>query len=128
MPSGRVRIFFDGGCRPNPGRIEAAVVIAGVAHVFRDLGHGDNSDAEWRALLAAVALAVEAGIRDVEFVGDSTLVVNQATGIWKCRGPILGKHLADYRAAIASIPAVRVRYVPRSKNLAGIALAAGHAR
>jgi ribonuclease HI len=108
--------------------MEAAVVIGGAAHVFRDLGHGDNSDAEWTALLAAVRLAVEMGADDVEFVGDSSLVVAQASGVGKCRSPVLAAHLAAYRAAVTAIPRVRVRYVPRSKNLAGIALAAGHSR
>lgn len=128
MPPGRIRIYFDGGCRPNPGQIEAAVVIAGVTYFFQDLGHGDNNEAEWSALLAAVALAVELGADDVEFVGDSTLVVNQAGGAWKCRGPVLSAYFAEYRAAAAPIRSVRVRQVPRSKNLAGIALAARHPR
>jgi ribonuclease HI len=38
------------------------------------------------------------------------------------------RHLAAYREAIAAIPRIRLRYTPRSKNLAGIALAKGHAR
>lgn len=53
----RLKIFFDGGCRPNPGRIEAAVVVRGVPHLFDDLGHGNNSDAEWLALICALELA-----------------------------------------------------------------------
>jgi ribonuclease HI len=52
----RLKVFFDGGCRPNPGRIEAAVVIRGVSYLFDDLGHGSNSDAEWRALICALEL------------------------------------------------------------------------
>ncbi len=37
-------------------------------------------------------------------------------------------HLAAFRAATAGIGRVHLRYVPRAKNLAGIALARRHPR
>ena len=119
----RLTLFFDGGSQPNPGLIETAVVVRGVAH-FRDYDrHGDNNEAEWLALLQAVELAAAAGATDVLFVGDSTVVVEQARGRWRCRSPQLQPYLAAFAAAAAAIPRVRLRQVPRSKNLAGIALA-----
>ncbi len=123
MRSGRIRIFFDGGCRPNPGEMETAVVARGQSHVRRSLGVGDCSEAEWLALRHATDLALTMGADDVEFVGDSMLVVQQASGNWKCRSPVLQAHLAAWRDAVAPIMRVRVRHVARSKNLAGIALA-----
>ena len=48
--------FFDGGCRPNPGRIEAAVARGGQVWFDDALGEGDNNEAEWLALLMAVRL------------------------------------------------------------------------
>ena len=124
----RQRIFFDGGCRPNPGRIEIALVTGGVSHVVRDAGIGDNNDAEWLALIAAAKLATERGFTDVEFVGDSAFVVGQASGATRCRSAGPRAHLAAYREAIAGFVSVRVRRVPRARNLAGIALAALHPR
>ena len=53
MARRRVKVFFDGGSRPNPGHMEAAVVIRGVEYLFEDLGIGTNTDAEWLALLDA---------------------------------------------------------------------------
>jgi ribonuclease HI len=119
----RETFFFDGGCRPNPGPIEAAVVNRGRSYFRDDLGSGDNNEAEWRALLFAVELAVAAGATNVLFVGDSVLVVEQARGRWPCRSPHLQTYVAAFRDAIAVIPLVRLRQVPRAKNLAGIALA-----
>lgn len=124
MPGGRLRIFFDGGCRPNPGRIEVAAVARGVTYRKDDIGIGGNEEAEWLALLHAVEMARNLGAQDVELLGDSRSVINQAAGTVRSRSP----HGATYRAAIAGIPHVRLRYVPRSKNLAGIALAQGHPR
>jgi ribonuclease HI len=50
------KLWFDGGCRPNPGRMETAVV-ARPNLVHPDCGAGDSNRAEWLALLAAMAVA-----------------------------------------------------------------------
>jgi ribonuclease HI len=116
-------LFFDGGCRPNPGPMEVAVASHGRVSIRVDLGDGDNNEAEWLAILHAVELAQEAGADDVLLIGDSVLVVEQARGRQRCRSPHLQPYLDAYRIAAASIPRIRLRQVPRSKNLAGIALA-----
>ena len=120
MPS-RVKIFFDGGCRP--AGMETAVVIGGVAHIERDLGPGTGMEAEWLALIHAADLARELGLTDPQFLGDSLAVVNQAKGDAKCRGAAL-RHLEAFRALAPAAP--RVRHIKRSQNLAGIALARLH--
>jgi len=118
-----LKLYFDGGCRPNPGPIETAVVLRGVTH-FRDrVACGDNNEAEWLALLHAVELARAMDADDVLFVGDSAVVVRQAGGEAKCRSPQLIPRLDAFTAASAGIQRVRVKLVPRAKNLAGIALA-----
>jgi len=124
MAGRRVRIFFDGGCRPNPGMMETAAVARGVIHVKTGLGIGGSEEAEWLALLHAVEIARDLGAEDVELLGDSCSVINQVAGTTKCRSA----HLETYRAATSTIGRVRLRYVPRSRNLAGIALAKRHPR
>jgi ribonuclease HI len=115
--------FFDGGCRPNPGPMEIAVVSRGQTYIREDLGSGDNNQAEWLALLFAVELATAQGSPDPVFAGDSMLVVQQAMGIWRCRSSQLEPYLAAFQTAVGGLPRVRVRHVRRSKNLAGFALA-----
>lgn len=114
--------FFDGGCRPNPGPIEVAVVHRGRAWVRDDVGCGDNSEAEWRALLFAMDLALEEGAVAPLFVGDSTLVVRQAGGLSPCRSAHLRPCLATFEGLATRLPGLGLRQVPRRKNLAGIAL------
>ncbi len=126
--SGRLRIFFDGGCRPNPGMMEVAAVARGVPYVRTELGIGGNEEAEWRALLHAVEIARTLGGEDIELIGDSRSVINQANGAAKCRDAAMQRHLDAYRAAIAAFVRVRLRAVLRAKNLAGIALAQRHPR
>lgn len=122
MRDRRLKIFFDGGCRPNPGAMETAVVARGVLHHVPDLGHGTSNDAEWLALIAALRLAQALGVADFELIGDSALVINQANGVWTCRGADLQRHRDVFEAVRDGRP-VRIRHIRRAQNLAGIALA-----
>lgn len=129
MPaSDGLTLHFDGGARPNPGRMEAAVVLRGETHFRDDLGVGDNNEAEWLALLLALDIAIEAGAADVLLIGDSALVIAQAGGRQPCRSDHLVPYLAAFRKRAARIPRLRLRRIGRSKNLAGIALAQRLAR
>ena len=121
--SKRAIFHFDGGCHPNPGPIEVAVVHRGVTHFRDDLGSGDNNEAEWLALLHAVDLATASGADDVLLIGDSMPVIEQARGRWACRNPRLQPYAARFREAASGVARIWLRQVPRSKNLAGIALA-----
>lgn len=117
-----LKLFFDGGCRPNPGEMEIAVVARGTIYHKPRLGHGTNNDAEWKALNYALEIARMLGETDVAIVGDSALVVNQANGTWKCRSPDLERHLAEFREQVPHFSLLRIKHIRRSQNLAGIAL------
>ena len=120
----RVKLFFDGGSRPEG--METAVVVRGQAYLQRDLGPGTTLDAEWLALLHALRIARELGLRNIVMVGDSVTVIDQANGAGKCRGDSL-RHLEAFRALASGNPP-RIRYIKRTQNLAGIALARLHDR
>ncbi|MEJ5976092.1 reverse transcriptase-like protein [Novosphingobium sp. PS1R-30] len=126
MPS-RLKVFFDGGCRPNPGAIEIAVVAGGQVYLRTDMGEGTNQDAEWLALIEALCLVQTLGTRDVVLLGDAASVIGPATGAVKCRGAAVG-HLQTLRDLSGEAGLPPIRYVKRSQNLAGIALARLHPR
>ncbi|WP_077512139.1 RNase H family protein [Sphingomonas sp. LM7] len=119
-----MKIYFDGGCRPNPGTMEVAVVAAGQTTILRDLGQGTSSDAEWLALIHALTIALTLGT-DFVLLGDSADIIGKANGAVKCRDA--GRVYLKRFRALAGSPA-RVRYIKRSQNLAGIALARSHVR
>lgn len=123
-----IKLFFDGGCRPNPGPIECAVVRKGVAHYRHDLGNGSNSDAEWLAAIHALEIAVRNGDRDITLLGDSTLVVTQANRTARCRSAELEAHRARFTELAVGFEQLRIRHIGRAQNLAGIALAKLHPR
>ena len=128
MRTRALKLFFDGGCRPNPGVMETAVVARGGTHHRADLGQGTNNDAEWLALIHAAELAANLGESDIVLVGDAALVLNQAKGLWPCRSAALRIHLDRFRALSPAFTAIRFRHVGRAQNLAGIALERVHGR
>ncbi len=123
-----LRLYFDGGSRPNPGAIEIAVVVRGAEHIVTGLGPGDNSDAEWMAAIHALHVARDLGAGRVDLRGDSMLVIGQARGTAPCRSDSLRAHLKQFRTAAAGFESVRLRHIGRAQNLAGIALARRHPR
>ena len=121
-----LKVYFDGGCRPNPGSIEVAVVARGRTWFFDDLGEGSSSDAEWLALAKALEVAHSFGAPTFDLIGDSRSVIDQATGATPCRNAAAQAHLARYHEAAATLPPRRLRWLSRHQNLAGIALSRRH--
>jgi ribonuclease HI len=124
----RLKIFFDGGCQPNPGRIEVAVVARGESYYFDDLGFGTSSEAEWLALRLALRIGQSLGERDFDLIGDCADVIAQANGPSRCRTKAAAGHCERFHQSAASNPPRRIRWISRTQNLAGIALARRHRR
>jgi ribonuclease HI len=123
----RVKIYFDGGCRPLPMGMETAVVVRGRSYFQRDLGPGTSMAAEWLALISAMEIAVQLGITNPLFLGDSLAVVRQANGLAKSKGMAI-EHRLRLPALYPSTTLLPIRHVKRNQNLAGIVLARLHAR
>ena len=115
-----LKIYFDGGCRPNPGEMQVAVVARGVVHHLADLGPGSSEQAEWLALLHGLRVADMIGEPDIVLLGDAAGVIGQVNGTIKCRN---ASFLEQFQTQAATFERVRLRFVRRNQNLAGIALA-----
>ncbi|WP_374527370.1 reverse transcriptase-like protein [Novosphingobium sp.] len=123
-----MKLWFDGSARPNPGAVVTAVVVHGQTHIRNDWEAGDNNDAEWRALLHALSIARQLGLREATLLGDSALVISQASGTAPCRDERFRHYLAAYNEAAAHLGKIRIRRIARAQNLAGIALERLHGR
>lgn len=117
-----MKVYFDGGWRPASG-MEIAVVIGGTSHIDRDLGPGTSMDAEWLALIEAMRLAHALGLVDPVLLGDAAAVIAQANGAVRCPRSYR-HHFERFRDLPQPAGRVRIRYLKRTQNLAGIALAA----
>ncbi len=121
MVTGRLTdIYFDGGCRPNPGPISVAAVLRGLVHLRTGVGKGSSGDAEWLALLHALEIGLAAGECDVLLLGDSAGVIDQAKGEARFRGPPAFQ--SRFTELASSFDRLRFRRIKRTQNLAGIAL------
>lgn len=127
-PPQRLKVFFDGGCRPNPGPMEAAAVVRGRAYFFDDLGTGSNTAAEWLALMRALELARMLELTHVELIGDALAVIREANAAL-ATGRAQNPHAEEFLALATTDPVpARIRWIKREQNLAGIALASRHPR
>ncbi|MEP6978969.1 MAG: ribonuclease HI family protein [Thermoleophilia bacterium] len=93
------RLSTDGGARGNPGPAAYGYVLEAEDGTVLDargesIGVATNNVAEYRALVAGLEKAVELGLRDVEVVSDSELLVKQMRGEYKIKNEAL-RALAD---------------------------------
>lgn len=117
-----MKLFFDGSSRPLPHGMATAVVVGGRQHLRRGLGPGTSMDAEWLALLQAATLAHELRLTDAVLLGDAAAVIAQAKGEVRCP-PSYRDHLLRFKS-LPRLGRVRLRYIRRNQNLAGVALEA----
>jgi ribonuclease HI len=117
----RVIVNVDGGSRGNPGPAAIAAVATDpsgevLAERSEAIGVATNNVAEYRALLLGVSLARELGADEVEFVGDSMLIVEQVRGKWKVKQAHLRPLHAEAKQALADLGRWSMRHVKRGEN------------
>src|SRR4029453_13213351 len=72
--------------------------------------------AEYRALLAGLASALERGVDELEVVSDSELVVKQMRGEYKVKSPTLRELVDEAQALAGRLASVRFTAVRREHN------------
>ena len=117
----KVVINVDGGSRGNPGPAGIAAVATdpsgeSLAERSETIGKATNNVAEYRALLLGIELAKELEADDVEFVGDSLLIVEQVRGKWKVKQDHLRPLHTKVTDALRDLPSWSIRHVKRDEN------------
>jgi ribonuclease HI len=115
------RLYTDGGARGNPGPAAAAYVLeADDGHVLaahgEAIGVATNNVAEYRALVAGLAKAVDLGVDDVEVVSDSELLVKQMNGEYRVKNAALVELSLEASRLARQLRRVRYRAVRRVEN------------
>ena len=90
----KAKLFTDGGARGNPGPAAYGYVIEAddgtvLAAHGEKIGVATNNVAEYRALIAGLAKAVELAVPELEVVSDSELLVKQMTGVYRVKNEAL---------------------------------------
>jgi ribonuclease HI len=90
----RARLSTDGGARGNPGPAAYGYVLEGDDGTVLDargeaIGVATNNVAEYRALIAGLEKALELGVRELDVISDSELLVKQMTGVYRVKNAAL---------------------------------------
>jgi ribonuclease HI len=117
----KARLYTDGGARGNPGPAAFAYVLEAedgtvLASHGEKIGVATNNVAEYRALVAGLERAVELGVRELEVVSDSELLVKQMRGEYRVKNEAL-RDLSRQAARLAGkLTKVEYRHILREHN------------
>jgi probable phosphoglycerate mutase len=121
VSSDAIIAYTDGGARGNPGPAGFGVHIESadgrpIAQLHEALGVATNNVAEYRALLAALAWALDHGYRRLHVRSDSQLLVCQMRGEYKVKNPGLQALHREARALAGRLEHVAFEHIPRTSN------------
>jgi probable phosphoglycerate mutase len=117
----RARLFTDGGSRGNPGPAAYGYVLEAedgtvLAAEGEAIGVATNNVAEYRALLAGLERAIEAGIDELAVVSDSELLVKQMRGEYKVKNAALRELWDEAQSLVDRFERVAFSAVRREEN------------
>jgi probable phosphoglycerate mutase len=117
----KARLSTDGGARGNPGPAAYGYVLETDDGTVLDargeaIGVATNNVAEYRGLIAGLAKALELGVRELEVVSDSELVVKQMRGDYKVKNETLRQLSLEAARLARRLDRVRYTAVRRAHN------------
>lgn len=117
----RLKIFFDGSSKGNPGPAGLGVIIFDergreLRRIGRSLGVKTNNEAEYYALLKALEEALKLGAKTVDLYSDSMLLVKQLKGEYKVKAPRLKKLYQRALNLSSRLDKISIHYISRRLN------------
>src|SRR5438105_15074218 len=120
-PELKARLSTDGGARGNPGPAAYGYVLEtedGTVLAARGekIGRATNNVAEYRGLVAGMEKAAEHGVRELEVVSDSELLVKQMRGDYRVKNEALRALWEEANDLERRFAGVRYTAVRRAHN------------
>jgi ribonuclease HI len=124
-------LYTDGASRGNPGDASIGAVLyqetdkglEEVEVVSETIGRATNNVAEYEAVIAGLAAAVDNGVDDIVLRSDSLLLVRQLLGEYRVKAAGLKPLYRKAIALLGDFAAVTIEHVPREQNEVADALA-----
>ncbi len=119
-PGKTTEVYIDGASRGNPGESGIGVLVirpdASREEIREYIGRGTNNEAEYKALIKALAYLVAERTPTVKIHTDSQLVASQMNGLWKVKDPKLRILHSEAKKLVSLIPTFEIEYIPRENN------------
>jgi ribonuclease HI len=117
----KATLFTDGGARGNPGPAAFGYVLESEnGHVLaahgKAIGRATNNVAEYSGLVAGMERAAELGVRELDVVSDSELLVKQMQGEYRVKNETLRELWEQASDLERRFGRVRYRAVRRHHN------------
>jgi ribonuclease HI len=113
-------LFFDGGCRGNPGPMAIGAVLLEngkkVKEISKNIGIGTNNIAEWKALIEGLKLAAAHDCNELEVRGDSQLIIRQISGKYKVKSDNLIPLFNEARKLCGNFKKIDFKWIKRDEN------------
>ena len=115
-------IYTDGASRGNPGNAAwAYIILQNGIIVKKNSGYCEfatNNQAEYTAVIHALADAADEGLRDITLYSDSQLIIRQLRGEYKVRDRCLRHLYTRAQHIIDTFDSITLKNVPREdKNI-----------
>jgi ribonuclease HI len=114
-------LYTDGAARGNPGPASIAVVLLDdhgkeIQAFGTYIGRATNNEAEYRALLRGLELAISHQAQALEIRTDSELLALQLKGKYRVRAQNLKSLHEQAQRELARLAHVSIRHIPREQN------------
>ena len=122
LPAGdAATIYTDGGSRGNPGPSALGYYIIGadgreIKRGGEFLGLSNSRLAEYYGLKEGLEQAIELGLKRVNFMSDSLMMVNQMNGVYKVKNHDLMQVYSDVLGLLSKLDSYSFTHVPREQN------------
>lgn len=114
-------IFVDGASKGNPGPSGIGYYIIGedgkeIKRGGEFIGFATSRVAEYYAMKEGIEQALELGIKNVRFVGDNLMMINQLKGLYKVKNSDLMQIYNDIQVMLAKFESCAFIHVNRERN------------
>lgn len=124
-------LYTDGASRGNPGDSSIGAVLyretneglEEVEVVSEAIGRATNNVAEYEAVVAGLAAAIDNGVDEIVLRSDSLLLVRQLQGEYRVKAAGLKPLYRKAVALLGDFDSVTIEHVPREQNEVADALA-----
>lgn len=114
-------IYTDGGSRGNPGPSGIGYYIVGadgreIKRGGEFLGMSNSRLAEYYGLKEGLEQAIELGLKRVNFMSDSLMMVNQLNGVYQVKNLDLMQVYSDVLGLLSKLDSYSFTHIPREQN------------